>query len=536
MQLNLNLHYICKNDVTMTAVSIRDLRANQSKYLGLERFFLFLPLMLVACSPRVITYEQYGAVGDGVHDDFPAVVAAHEAANAKGLRVRADDAKTYLLRGDGMTAVIKTDVDFGQAHFVIDDVDLTHYNTPIFRVESCLEPVKIEGVSALSAGQPSLGVTLPGRSLVEVVDNSEKVYIRKGPNRNTGSDKTEVIVADAAGNIEESSALVWDYGKISSLIAYPIDKKQLTIKGGIFTTRANQMPSKYNYNHRGFQIERSNVRIEGLTHLVEGELEEHGAPYTGFLNVVRAADVLIAGCTFTAHKTYRTIGAAGVPVSMGSYDLNANRAVNIRWEHCRQTTDIDDNRYWGLFGSNFCKNLSMDDCSFSRFDAHMGVKDVTLTNCTFGHMGVQMVGFGTILMDNCEVRASRLIAFRTDYGSSWKGDVVVRNCRFAPVQKSLKELNLITGNNDGTHDFGYNCCLPENITLEDLVIDDSVVKNENYAGPMIFGTFGRDVSKPGLLPYKAEGQIFLNHVTVTSGKPLGLSENEEMFSQYKISR
>ena len=101
---------------------------------------------------------------------------------------------------------------------------------------------------------------------------------------------------------------------------------------------------------------------------------------------------------------------------------------------------------------------------------------------------------------------------------------------------SLKELNLITGNNDGTHDFGYNCCLPENITLEDLVIDDSVVKNENYAGPMIFGTFGRDVSKPGLLPYKAEGQIFLNHVTVTSGKPLGLSENEEMFSQYKIEK
>ena len=87
MQLNISFHYICKNDVTMTAaVSIRDFRANQSKYLGLERFFLFLPLMLVACSPRVITYEQYGAVGDGVHDDFPAVVGAHEAANAKGLR------------------------------------------------------------------------------------------------------------------------------------------------------------------------------------------------------------------------------------------------------------------------------------------------------------------------------------------------------------------------------------------------------------------------------------------------------------------
>ena len=495
---------------------------------------LFLLFALVACSPRVVTYEQYGAVGDGVHDDFPAVVAAHEAANAKGLPVRADDAKTYLLRGDGMTAVIKTDVDFGQARFLIDDVDLTHYKTPVFRVESGLEPVKIEGVSALSAGQASLGVTLPGRSLVEVVDNSEKVYIRKGLNQNNGTDKTEVFVADAAGNIEESSALVWDYGKVSSLTAYPIDKTQLTIKGGIFTTRANQMPSKYNYNHRGFQIERSNVRIEGLTHLVEGELEEHGAPYTGFLNVVRAADVLITGCTLTAHKTYRTIGAAGLPVSMGSYDLGANRAVNIRWEHCRQTTDIDDSNYWGLFGSNFCKNLSMDDCVFSRFDAHMGVKDVTLTNCSFGYMGVQMVGFGTILLEDSEVRASRLIAFRNDYGSSWDGDIIVRNCRFAPANKSLKDLNLITGSNDGTHDFGYECRLPGKILLENLVIDDSGLADADYAGPMLFGTFGRDVTASGLLPYEAEGQVILKNVTVTSGKPLGVSKNEKMFANYEI--
>ena len=56
MQLNISFHYICKNDVTMTAaVSIRDFRANQSKLIqtvskmsDFKRFFLFLPLMLVA--------------------------------------------------------------------------------------------------------------------------------------------------------------------------------------------------------------------------------------------------------------------------------------------------------------------------------------------------------------------------------------------------------------------------------------------------------------------------------------------------------
>ena len=498
--------------------------------------FACMALALVSCNAKYITYEQFGAVGDGVNDDFPAIVAAHEAANAQGLPVKANDKKTYLLKGDGLTAVIQTDVDFGKAHFIIDDVDLTHYRTPIFQVESDQEAVDVQGVGSLSKGQKSLGVSLPGRCLVEVVDNSEKVYIRKGLNQNNGTDKTEVFVADADGNIEESSAPVWDYAHVSAMKAYPIDQKQLTLKGGIFTTRANQMPSKYTYNHRGFHIERSNVKVENLTHLVEGELEEHGAPYTGFLSVVKAADVLITDCLFTAHKTYRTIGAAGLPVSMGSYDLNTNRAVNIRWEHCRQTTDIDDSKYWGLFGSNFCKNLSMDDCVFSRFDAHMGVKDVTLTNCTFGYMGVQMVGFGTILLEDSEVRASRLIAFRDDYGSSWDGDIIVRNCRFAPANKSLKELNLIIGSNDGTHDFGYECCLPGKIVLENLVIDDSGLADADYAGPMLFGTFKRDVTVPGLLPYKAEGQVVLKNVTVTSGKPLGVSKNEAMFANYEIVR
>ena len=53
---------------------------------------------------------------------------------------------------------------------------------------------------------------------------------------------------------------------------------------------------------------------------------------------------------------------------------------------------------------------------------------------------------------------------------------------------------------------------------------------------MIFGTFGRDVTVPDILPYKAEGQVVLKNVTVASGKPLGVSKNEEMFRNYEIVR
>ena len=41
----------------------------------------------IQAKPRFINYEKYGAKGDGVTDDMLAIVAAHAAANAKGLPV-----------------------------------------------------------------------------------------------------------------------------------------------------------------------------------------------------------------------------------------------------------------------------------------------------------------------------------------------------------------------------------------------------------------------------------------------------------------
>lgn len=51
-----------------------------------------------------ITYEMFGAVGDGVTDDLPAIVKAHAEANAKSLPVKAKEGATYYLRGHGCIA------------------------------------------------------------------------------------------------------------------------------------------------------------------------------------------------------------------------------------------------------------------------------------------------------------------------------------------------------------------------------------------------------------------------------------------------
>ena len=503
----------------------------------MNKILLFAGCQLIAfaCAPqKYLTYEEFGAKGDGVTDDFPAIMATHAAANEKGLPVKARKGKTYYIGNTVGTAVVRTDVDFGTARFIIDDshVAVEDRESYIFRVESALEPVPIEGIESLKRDQTNIGKALPGRCLVEVVNDRHKVYIRLGANQNSGVSQKEFFIADKDGNIDPSSALVWDYDEITRLTARPIDEKTLTVKGGVFTTIANQAPSKYTYYGRGICVERSNVRMEGLTHYIEGELD-HGAPYDGFLSLDKAADILVKDCIFTAHKTYKTIGSAGVPVSMGTYDISAHGCVGVKWEGCTQTTDICDTKYWGVFVSNFCKALTLERCVFSRFDAHQGVRNVTLTGCEFGHTGVNVVGFGRLQMEGCTVHRKSLIALRGDYGSSWEGEIVVRNCKLI-VPQGAKSVSLLSGFNTGKHDFGYTCSLPDRFDVENLVIDDGRVSHQDYLGPMIFGKFKRNAGEEGLYPYTIKGVVNIKNVVVTSGKPLGVSREPGIFKNYAI--
>ena len=506
------------------------------KKLGL---FLMAALMAASCGREYITYEEYGAKGDGRHDDMPAIVAAHDAANAKGLPVKAKAGATYYIGSGLLTASIRTDTDWGNARFIIDDSaieadfsSLDNVEAPVFKVESDLLPYEVEGLEGgLRKGQASLGVSLPCRSLIRLENEDHRVYIRKGENQNNGVPQQEMLVADADGRIEETSAIIWDYDHITGTKAWPVDTTLLTIRGGVFTTIANRAESKYNYFIRGIDVRRSNVLVEGVTHYVEGELEEHGAPYYAFLWVREAADVTFRDCLLTPRRIYWTIGSAGIPARMGSYDLGANSSVNVRWENCTQTIDIDNPSYWGLFTSNHCKNLTMERCRISRFDAHMGVENVTLKDCVFGHMGMRCVGFGRLYMENCEVHTRTFILLRDEYGASWDGDVVLKGCVHKPYFGD--PITLIDGANNGDHDFGYTCRLPRSVELHDVLIDDICCEATDEV--FLFGTFGRDAHASGLQPYPAEGNILMDGVRTSSGKPVGLSRNPDLFSGYRIS-
>lgn len=483
----------------------------------------------------VVRYSDFGAKGDGKTDDIVPIAAAHAVANAHGLTVNADDGATYYIGGTNRTAVIRTNTDFGTAAFIIDDTQLQDRRSQVFLVNSGLQPFKVEGVSSLKRNQEKIDVSFPATCLVTVTDANVRRYIRFGPNQNNGSPQTDIFIVDTNGNLDMDAPVIWDFDQITDITALPIDEDTLTITGGRFTTIANQAESKYNYHGRGIAIRRSNVVVDGLEHLITGE-GEHGAPYSGFLNIGDCAYVTIKNTILTGHKTYQTIGSAGVTVSMGTYDISVNRALNVSFVNCRQTNDINDNTYWGIMGSNYSKNLLYDNCIFSRFDAHMGVANATIRNSTLGHQGINAIGSGVFTVENSTARGRNFINLRPDYGSTWQGQIIIRNCIFVPANGRPISANLIGGSNSGQHDFGYTCYMPERITIEGLYIDDSN-HPDDYKGPAIFGNFNpkmTDDSYEQKFPYVLTKEVILKDVRTASGKDLRVSDNAYMFRDVEV--
>lgn len=477
-----------------------------------------------------VTYEEFGATGDGVTDDLPAIVAAHAHANAHGLPVQAKPGVAYHLGRRGLTAKIATDTDWNTARFTIDDTEVDDHKAPLFEVISLLEP-EVVPIDRLHRDQQRVDARPAHDCHVLVEYDDKRLYIRRGLNQNNGVPQRDSFILRRDGSVE--GPIDWDYAVISRVDARPIDDAPLTLRGGIFTTFANRMKQEIGYNYwgRNIVVSRSNTEVVGLTHYVVGETVV-GHPYRGFIEVRQCAEITLRDCFATGHKIYSTIGAANKPVNMGSYDLHANDVVNLRLIGCRMNHILDRSR-WGVIASNFCKNILLEDCTLSRMDAHMGVSGTyTIRRCTLGHMGLNAIGRGQLTVEDSTLYGPWLVSLRSDYGSTWEGDLLIRNSRWVPACGETAWPHLLGAANDGTHDFGYVCSMPAEITIDGLFVDDSN-HPEDYTGLYFFSDPDRIHDGDGALPpldqrpfpYQPCRRLSVRNLTTASGKEPQLSPN-----------
>ncbi len=481
--------------------------------------------------PQVVTYEDFGAVGDGVTDDLPAIRRAHEHANKHGLPVRSDPEAVHHLGRRAITADIATDTDWSTTRFIIDDSEGVEDNKrPLFRVRSLLEPIPLE-IDRLGRGQRQLDARPPMDCLVLVENRNRRIFIRRGGNQNDGTPQREVFILRRDGTID--GGIDWEYDAITRVEARPIDPDLLILRGGRFTHIANRMvheceKGRSNYWARNIRVERSNTTVEGLTHRVTGETDV-GQPHVGFLMASQAAGVTFRDCEVDARKTYYKTGTGGTTVPMGTYGYQANMVVNFHMKNCRTGNGIHDRTRWGVAATNFMKNILIEDSELSRMDVHQGVSgDYVIRNSTLGHAGLNAIGRGRLVVEDSTIHSNRLISFRRDYGSTWEGEVIIRDSRWIPPNAGRVPMFLM--HNDGAHDFGYPCHMPRVIDIDGLFVDDSGTPR-----PLAF--FGDALGPPDgerPFPYRPGEILEIGNIETASGRDIEFGGSDELADAIEV--
>ena len=143
---------------------------------------------------------------------------------------------------------------------------------------------------------------------------------------------------------------------------------------------------------------------------------------------------------------------------------------NITFRNCTQSNFFDDDGVTprkgvcGIQGSNLSKNITYQDSLLSRFDAHLGCRNATIVNSSVQHF--RIIGGGTIRVENSHVYSNRLFALREDYGSTWRGDVIVKDVVLHNTAENPSFMYAQWSN----HDFGYQTFFPETIIIDNLSI------------------------------------------------------------------
>lgn len=428
-----------------------------------------------------VKYSEFGAVGDGKTDDFEAIKAAHEYANEHGVAVKADRGAKYYIGAVEDTVTVKTNVDWSGAEFFIDDKsaepDSRVWWYPLFTVKSYSEPQRIEIPLdfSLTSNQKKIGLSFEKPYLLAIYNEEKRDFIRHSSTDNLGYARQEVLLVDKDGTVDETTPIQWDYERVTKITAYPVDDAPMLLRGGKFTQIANDDPKILHYFERGIRVERSNVTVKGVSHYVTGE-GKTGSPYNGFFRTSFANHVVFENCEMTGHKIY----------GQGTYDTRLASSNNVKYLNCTQTNDHTDADLWGVMCSDYCKNLTMDGCKLSRFDAHMGVYNATIINSDIG-LNISVTGGGLLRVENVIRRCprgswyNRFVTLREDYGSFFYGDVIIKDSTLI----TGRGINYVLAASWYEWDFGYACRFPNTVTLDNVryEIEKGI---EEYIHPYIF--------------------------------------------------
>ena len=491
---------------------------------------------MTTMNEKYVNYEAFGAVGDGKADDFEAIAAAHAYANENGLDVKVNGGKVYFIgKSFNREIRVETNVDFGGSEIIIDDSYPEVYalrNIALFAMIRKKQVILTGDELVAKIGEnvkigrqdkafPWMVSLLEEDSMVRVYDETHRDFVRFGSNQNDGNPRQDIFIVKKDGTLDPSTEPSFEFNKITRIEIYPERETPITLTNGKFASICCRSAVETNFENRwrghrrGLSIMRADVTIENISHRMideppfvidEGpdELSKRFAkrknetyPYEGFIVGNTANRLTVKDCLLTSHTTYYEDKPATAstgwkvpnPVPMGTYDMyfhysNAVSLINVK-QNC--PTGIGDRRYWGIMASNQCKNFHIEGCYINRFDSHRGFWNAVIKDSTIGH-SINITGGGHLYMENVtKLAGNQYLSIRGDYGSSFEGDIVLKNCKHlaeveynstiggvhtdAHVERSyIIAPGIGPGNAELYYnwDFGYDLFLPIEITIDNF--------------------------------------------------------------------
>ena len=483
-------------------------------------------------------YSDFGADGKGAINDYQAIYDTHVFANQCGQTVWGTTGATYYV-GPSLpkTVPVKTNVNWNGCTFIVDDTTSAAYQTrsiPLFTMTRDypvvqLDEKQIDEIAGKDArldfgdtSVPWLADYIETKSLVMFTNSKHKDFIRHGANQSSGEARKDVFIMYPDGSIDPETEVCFDFDEFTLVQIHRVDDTPVVIENGTFiniccrAVAETNFEVKYHSYSRGIRFERSNVTMRNVTHQMQAEPEldtsagdaramtyggcNESYPYYAFIYTERTYNLLVDDCILTGHTTYyedkpATESTGWVkpnPVAAGSYDMAIERSINVYFRDTVQINPLDtgigDSRFWGIMTSNWTKDMTFENCSINRFDAHRSFWGARLINTEIGHT-INLVGGGELYMENVrKVVGGTFIQTRGDYGGTFRGNITLIDCTlegtntyrsniggaYNPQNKvatgTIVNIGFNKTNSTGYWDwwFGFPSYMPETVTIDNF--------------------------------------------------------------------
>lgn len=419
-----------------------------------------------------ISYENMGAVLDGVADDTAVVAATHALAKSLGIKVRQSGG---VAKVSGAAPIeFATDCEFtGGFKFLFSNpgtgflFDVTPEYTPIELNQSNIT------IAQFTKGATQVASLSNYAYHYAVIESSEFALTRTNGRPYT---KKCVTVIGEAGRL--LYPLVFTFDSITKITLAPVNIPVREVSGLAFeVTGSTQFALPIRQT-------RNNVRYYDTRYIDGGT--------TGAIPVHQMWTLINCFNTRIKDPIADTLSIGRVDYN---YVINGDGCAGLVVEGMLSFGG------WAQLDGNNCRDVTVRDSSIYRAGGHFNCWDYTFENITAHSAApISISGGGRLDVRNVRLMPSALVSgpnaivdIRQDYGAQWDGDIVIDGATIdmtgVTSGVTLYGAHAYLDSSATTHDFGINLVLPRSISVSNvtLSLNESNTSAQNFQAVRLGG-------------------------------------------------